>query len=431
MSGVASQGVAAGEVLQPLRWMVLGLAVLATALNYVDRQLIALVKPLLQIDFHWTDLDYAHIVSGFQFAVALACLFAGWAIDRIGLRYGYALAVGAWSLAGMAHAVATSVAGFVVARSVLGVAEAGNTPAAIKAVATWFPVRERSFAVGFTNAGANLGAIVTPLIVPPLVLGFGWRGAFLLTGGAGLLWVMAWLGIQRGTRLVAATRALALSALATDGAPVPLARVLRDRRTWAFAGAKGLTDAVWWFFLFWFPDLLSRNYGLSLTTFGPPVAIVYVMASIGALGGGGIADRLLIRGWSVDRARKTVLLGAALAILPVPAALLMHNYWNVIAIVGLALAAHQCYSTNLFALAQDLFPASVVGSVIGIGATVGSLGGLVMLEMAGWVLTRTGHYWPMFLYSSVAYLAGLLWLQFWVPHIDGPASASPLRSARA
>jgi MFS transporter, ACS family, hexuronate transporter len=413
-----------GEVLQSLRWVILGLAVAATALNYVDRQLIALVKPLLQIEFHWSDLDYAHIVSGFQLAVAAACLFAGWAIDRIGLRYGYALAVGAWSLAGIAHAAATSVSGFVAARIALGVAEAGNTPAAMKAVATWFPLHERSFAVGFTNAGANIGAILTPLVVPLLVAHFGWRGAFLLTGLGGLAWICAWLAIQRNSRIAAASHARAKTAPATDPARIPVKQLLRDRRTWAFAGPKALTDAVWWFFLFWFPDLLNRQYGLSLSGFGPPLATIYLMACVGALGGGWLADRLIARQRNVNGARKTVLLLAALAILPVPAALGVHNYWILTSLVGLALAAHQCYSTNLFALAQDLFPASVVGSVTGIGATMGSLGGLIMLEVTGWVLTRTHQYWPMFLYSAGAYLAGLLLLHALVPRIDATAAAA-------
>jgi ACS family hexuronate transporter-like MFS transporter len=424
-SGVVTvRAPAQGEVLQSLRWVILGLAVAATALNYVDRQLIALVKPLLQIEFHWSDLDYAHIVSGFQFAVAVACLFAGWAIDRIGLRYGYALAVGAWSLAGIAHAAATSVSGFVAARIALGVAEAGNTPAAIKAVATWFPLRERSLAVGFTNAGANIGAILTPLIVPILVAHVGWRGAFVLTGLAGLAWICAWLAVQRNSRIAAASREWAQTAPATDPARLPVTQLLRDRRTWAFAGAKALTDPVWWFFLFWFPDLLNRNYGLNLAGFGPPLAVVYLLACVGALGGGWLADRLIARRRNLNSARKTVLLLAALAVLPVPTALGVHNYWILTALVGLALAAHQCYSTNLFALAQDLFPASVVGSVIGIGATLGSLGGLVMLEVAGWVLTRTHQYWPMFLYSAGAYLAGLLLLHILVPRIGAPAAAA-------
>jgi MFS transporter, ACS family, hexuronate transporter len=420
-TGRAFVGVPAAAGPSAFRWAVLAFAVTATALNYVDRQLIALVKPLLERELHWTDLDYAHIVSGFQFAVALSCLFAGWAIDRLGLRLGYALAVGIWSLAGMAHAGARSVVGFVAARLVLGVAESGNTPGAMKSVAAWFPVRERSLAVGFTNAGANLGAIVTPLLVPLLVAVSGWRGAFLITGAAGLVWVGAWLAFGPKPPPAAA----AVSAPGPGRTPAPpgpsIAALLRDRRTWAFAGAKGLSDPVWWFFLFWFPDLLSRNYGLSLRTFGPPLAIVYTMATVGALAGGWLPGWLLARGWSLNAARKSALLIAAAAILPVPLALGMQNYWYVIALVGLALAAHQSYSTNLFAFAQDVFPRSVVGTVVGIGATLGSAGGLVMLEVTGWVLTRTHLYWPMFTYCAAAYVAGLVLLHSLVPRIEACA----------
>jgi MFS transporter, ACS family, hexuronate transporter len=420
-TGRAVVGAPAAAGPSAFRWAVLAFAVTATALNYVDRQLIALVKPLLERELHWTDLDYAHIVSGFQFAVALSCLFAGWAIDRLGLRLGYALAVGIWSLASMAHAGARSVVGFVAARLVLGVAESGNTPGAMKSVAAWFPVRERSLAVGFTNAGANLGAIVTPLLVPLLVAVSGWRGAFLITGAAGLVWVGAWLAFGPKPPPAAA----AVSAPGPGRTPAPpgpsIAALLRDRRTWAFAGAKGLSDPVWWFFLFWFPDLLSRNYGLSLRTFGPPLAIVYTMATVGALAGGWLPGWLLARGWSLNAARKSALLIAAAAILPVPLALGMQNYWYVIALVGLALAAHQSYSTNLFAFAQDVFPRSVVGTVVGIGATLGSAGGLVMLEVTGWVLTRTHLYWPMFTYCAAAYVAGLVLLHSLVPRIEACA----------
>lgn len=406
---------------QPLRWLILGLIVAATALNYVDRQLIALVKPLLQATFHWSDLDYADVVSAFQLSVAAACLLAGWVIDRIGLRLGYALSVGAWSLAGMAQAVAASMGGFLSARVALGIAEAGNTPAAIKALALWFPAKERSLAVGFFNAAANLGAVVTPLIVPPLVARFGWRGAFVLTGLGGLVWVLFWWPLS-GHAAAAHPGARRASAVPAQPA-VRVTQLLRDRRVWAFAGAKGLTDPVWWFFLFWFPDLLNSKYGLGLAGFGPPLAVVYLLACVGALGGGWLTDRLIERLGNSGRARKIVLFVAALAVVPIPAALGVHDYWTLTAIVGVALAAHQCYATNLFALAQDLYPENALGSVSGIGATVGLLGGMVMLEVSGWVLTRTHHYWPMFAYGAVAYMAALLLLHLLIPRVE-PASTS-------
>lgn len=432
MDAAPARADAAPAAAPSLRWLVLALVFAATTINYVDRQLIAILKPVLEAEFGWSDLDYAHIVSAFQFATAAAYLGAGWAIDRMGLRWGYGLAVGAWSLAGMAHALATTVLGFVGARIVLGVAEAGNTPAAMKSIASWFPAKERSLAVGIVNSGANFGAIVTPLLVPFLVAVGGWQGAFLLTGAAGLVWMVAWLAIRHVPPPAAGEPPAGDAGVEPPPERVPVHRLLRDRRTWAFAIAKGLTDPVWWFFLFWFPDLLSRNYGLSLKTFGPPLAVVYLLATVGALAGGWLPGWLLARGWSLDRARKLALLVAAVLILPVPFALGMRDHWHLIAFVGVALAAHQCWSTNLFALAQDLFPKSVVGTVVGIGATFGSIGGLVILEVTGLVLTRTGSYVPLFLYCAGAYLAGFAVVQLLAPRIpdaptDAGAAAAPAR----
>ncbi len=409
---------------QPLRWLILGLVVTATVLNYVDRQLIALLKPLLQASFHWSDLDYANVVVAFQLAVAAACVPAGRIIDRIGLRLGYTLSVGSWSLAGMAQAVVSSLGGFMSARVILGVAEAGNTPAAIKSLALWFPVNARSLAVGFFNAASNLGAIVTPLIAPILVANFGWRGAFALTGLCGLVWVLfAWVPLSHAPRTPSIEKRLATVAhqvVAPSRQPAtPLIHLLRDRRVWAFAGAKGLTDPVWWFFIFWFPALLHSKFGLGLGGFALPVAVVYVLASVGALGGGWLTDRLITRLGDVDRARTLMFLVSALVVVPIPLALVVHNYWVLTGIVGVALAAHQCYATNLFARAQDLFPDSNLGTVTGIGATLGLLGGSIMLEVSGWVLTLTHRYWPMFAYASVAYLAGLLLMHLLTPR-NGP-----------
>jgi ACS family hexuronate transporter-like MFS transporter len=414
-----------GAVTDPVsafRWAILALVVVATTVNYVDRQLIALLKPLLEAEFGWSDVDYAHIGSAFQFATALSCLAAGWAIDRLGLRYGYALAVGIWSLAGMAHAAATSVGGFVAARVVLGIAEAGNTPAAVKAISAWFPARQRAFALGFMNGGANLGAIATPLLVPALVALGGWQGAFLLTGAAGLVWVAVWLLIRRTPPAPAAASgadpaATDSSAVDTGAHAVPVSRLLADRRTWAFAIAKALGDAVWWFFLFWLPSFLNREYGLDLKSFGLPLAIVYAMACVGAIAGGWLPGALMNRGWTLNAARKTSLLVGAVAVLPVPLALGMQDYWHVILLVGFGLAAHQCYSTNMFALAQDLFPRGVVGTVVGIGSTCGLLAGLVMNEVTGAVVEATGSYAPMFVYAAGAYLTGVLLVHVLVPRI--------------
>jgi ACS family hexuronate transporter-like MFS transporter len=404
------------------RWTILALVVVATTVNYVDRQLIALLKPMLEQEFGWSELDYAHIGSAFQFATALSCLAAGWTIDRLGLRRGYALAVGVWSLAGMAHAVATTVSGFVGARIVLGIAEAGNTPAAVKAISAWFPAHQRALALGFMNGGANLGAIATPLIVPALVAVGGWQGAFVLTGAIGLVWVAVWLAVRRTPP---APAVVASDVPADVGAHhVPIGTLLTSRRTWAFAIPKGMTDAVWWFFLFWLPSFLHREYGLDLKTFGPPLAVVYSLACVGALAGGWLPGALMRRGWSLNAARKTALLVAAIAILPVPLALGLKDYWHVIFLIGGGLAAHQCFSTNMFALAQDLFPRGVVGTVVGLGSTCGLFAGLLMNEVTGAVVQATGSYAPMFVYAACAYGAGLLLLHVLVPRIvaaeDGP-----------
>jgi ACS family hexuronate transporter-like MFS transporter len=408
--------------LDGFRWTILALVVVATTVNYVDRQLIALLKPMLEKEFGWSELDYAHIGSAFQFATALSCLAAGWTIDRLGLRRGYALAVGVWSLAGMAHAVATSVGGFVGARIVLGVAEAGNTPAAVKAISAWFPAQQRAFALGFMNGGANLGAIATPLIVPALVAIAGWQGAFVMTGAIGLVWVAAWLAVRRVPPVAVA---IGTDAPADVGAHrVPIGALLTDRRTWAFAIPKGMTDAVWWFFLFWLPSFLNREYGLDLKTFGPPLAVVYSLACVGALAGGWLPGALMRRGWSLNGARKTALLVAAVAIVPVPLALGLKDYWHVIFVIGAGLAAHQCFSTNMFALAQDLFPRGVVGTIVGLGSTCGLFAGLLMNEVTGAVVQATGSYTPMFVYAACAYGAGLLLMHTLVPTIvaaeDGP-----------
>ncbi|MGB8326946.1 MAG: MFS transporter, partial [Steroidobacteraceae bacterium] len=253
------------------RWIVLAFVVSATTINYLDRQIIALLKPLLEDSFGWSDRDYGHVVSAFQFSAAMAYLGAGWFVDRIGVRWGYALAVGVWSLAGMAHAAARSVLDFVVARVALGISEAANTPVAVKSIAEWFPLRERALALGFMNSGSNLGAIITPLVVPGLALTFGWQMAFIVTGGLGFVWLLAWVAVYRTHR----SRQRVTVEIAIDRAPVPWRMLLRDRRTWAVAGAKLLTDPVWWFLLFWLPDFLHRQFALDLRTFGPPLAAVY------------------------------------------------------------------------------------------------------------------------------------------------------------
>jgi ACS family hexuronate transporter-like MFS transporter len=415
------------QILSAFRWVLLALVVLASALNYVDRQIIALLKPMLSQEFGWTDRDYAHIVSGFQFAAAAAYVGAGWFVDRMGVRWGYPIAVIAWSIAAMAHAGARTVFQFVMARVVLGATESTQTPLAVKTIAESFAPRERSLAMGIMNCGANAGAVLTPLIVPVLALSFGWRATFFITGAAGFVWAVLWFALVRGKRASPA------ASDAPSGAPpvslpaplVPWSVILRDRRTWAIAGVKLIVDPVWWFLLFWLPDFMHRVFNLDLKTFGPPLAVIYTMAMVGSLAGGVLPAWLLRKGVTLNAARKSSLLTGAVLVTVMPFALVVPEYWQAMLIVGFALAAHQVFAVNVFSLTADLFHPSRLGRVIGVGALIGNLAGLAMLEITGWVLERTGSYWPMFIYCASAYLAGLLLIQILVPKITPHDAEQP------
>lgn len=398
-----------------LRWVVLALVFTASAINYADRQIIALLKPVLEADLGWTNSDYAGIIEKFQLATALSLMAAGWFVDRVGVRRGYAWGVGVWSLAAMAHGLAYTIGQFTGARVVLAVAETVNTPAAIKTTTAWFPAKERSLAMGIVNSAPNLGAIFVPLLVPALALALGWRAAFLITGGIGFVWLAAWLVM--GKRSDAVEEAGAVDVAAVEGAPTPWLSLLADRRTWAVAGAKFLTDMGWWFLLFWGPDFFHRQFGLGLDRLGPPLAIVYGLAACGSFAGGYIASRLLAAGVNVNLARKGVMLGGALLVAPIPLVLGAQSYWVAALVLGIALAGHQAFSTNIFAFTADVFPAKVIGAVIGIGATAGTLGGLGIQTFTGWTLDNGGGYLPMFAVVAGAYLLALAWIHLLVPRI--------------
>ncbi|MET0247613.1 MAG: MFS transporter, partial [Sphingomonas sp.] len=340
------------------RWAIVALVFFAIMLNYVDRQILALLKPTLELEFGWSDQDYGNMASAFQFAAAVAFLGTGWFIDRVGLRIGFAVGVAVWSIAGMAHAFAASVSGFIGARIVLGAAESIGTPAAVKTAATYFGPKDRSIALGIGNTAPNIGAIITPLAIPVVAIAFGWKAAFLIAGGLGLVWVVAWF-------------ALRMPAPIAQDDSVPSIRwidLFRGRRTLAIAIAKVLSDQVWFFMLSWLPDLFHRLFGLPQGTVGLPVALVYALAACGALTGGWLPSWLMARGWSVNRARKTTLLLYALLILPVPVVLSLQSPWTAALVLGLGLFAHQGFSTNVFALTTDVMPARLVGSTIGIAA---------------------------------------------------------------
>jgi ACS family hexuronate transporter-like MFS transporter len=392
------------------RWLIVVLVFIAIMLNYVDRQILALLKPTLQAEFGWSDRHYSHMGSAFQFSAAIAFLGTGWFIDKVGLRRGFALGVGAWSLAAMAHAFTTTVGGFIAARAALGAAEAVGTPAAVKTAATYFNKRERSTVLGIGNMAPNIGAVITPLTVPLLAVWMGWQATFLIAGGLGLIWVVAWLAVRLPPQPGADTDAPAES--------VPWASMLRDRRQWALIGAKALTDQVWWFLLFFMPDLFNRMFGLSQGTLGLPVALVYTLAALGALTGGYLPTYLMNRGVPLNRARKGTMLLYALIITMVPLVLLMSNPWAAAVLLGIALFAHQGFSTNVFAFTTDVFPARVVGTAIGIAAFAGNLSGMGMIEFAGWSLDTGRGYGPMLFVCAGSYLAALAVLHLLVPRIQ-------------
>jgi ACS family hexuronate transporter-like MFS transporter len=403
------------------RWTICALLFFAISINYVDRQVLGVLKPLLETEFGWNENDYANIVVGFQGAYALSLLCFGRLLDIIGTRLGLAIAVGVWSLAAMAHAGASSVLQFAAARFALGLGEAGGFPASIKAVSEWFPKRERALAAGIFNAGSNVGALLTPLLVPLIVLHFGWRAAFVITGLTGFVWLAVWLLVYRRPedhpRVSPAELALITSDPIDPPGKVGWVVVLQKRETWAFLIGKFLTDPVWWLFLFWLPDFFAKTYGLNLKTFGPPLVAVYLLADVGSIGGGWLSSWFIRRGWSVNRGRKITMLICALCVTPISFAIFANNLLAAVAIIGVAAAAHQGWSANLYTLVSDVFPKRAVATVVGVGSAGGAIGGMFISKFAGWTLETTGSYLPLLLLAGGAYLLALIIIQGLTPRL--------------
>lgn len=405
------------------RRLLLALLIVAGVINYADRQVIAILKPVIEGELGWTDADYGRLTSAFQFAAAASFLGVGWIVDRIGLKWANPLGVAAWSLAAAAHAVCRTLPQFLVARVALGATEAMGTPAAIKSIAAWFDARQRSVALGAMNAAGNAGAIVTPLIVPPIALALGWRAAFVVLGAVGLAWALAWMLLTRGQdwkAQAAGGAADAAEAEAEVGARIGWSEVLKERRTWAVAGAKALSDQVWWLLLFWTPDLFHRVFHLDMAATAAPLVVIYSCAALGSLAGGFASSRLMAAGLSLNTARKAVMLVSALLVTPAPLVLHVQSYWSAVALLGLMLAAHQGFSVNLFALITDVTPARKVGSVTAIGALSGNLSGMAVLALAGVLLSSGGGYGPLFWLAAFAYLLALGWIQLLLPVLRPP-----------
>ncbi len=397
------------------RRLLVVLLFVAIALNYVDRQVLALLKPTLEAEFGWSSREFAHLGSVFQIAAASALLFVGWFIDRVGVRLALGLGVALWSLAGMAHAFASTVQQFVVARVALAAAESVGTPAAVKTAAVYLPLKQRSFALGLFNTAPNIGAILTPLLIPPLALAFGWRAAFLITGALGFVWLVFWI---LGTRNIQPVEAVT----AQTPKPASWGALLTDRRSWTIIGAKAITDLVWWFVLFWMPDFFHRVFGMEQGKLGYPIVLIYVLAACGALSSGWLFPRLVDAGYSINAARKRSMLFYALLILPMPLALVTGSPWVAAILIGIGLFAHQGFSTNIFGLTADVIPGSGVARVVAMGAVAGNLSGSLMLELTGWSIDNGHGYWPMFAICASAYLLALAFIHLMLPVIR---SANP------
>lgn len=401
------------------RWLIVTLLFMAMVINYVDRQTIGVLKPHLSEEFGWSETDYADLVFWFQASYAVAYLAFGRIIDKIGARWGFGLAFAIWQVAHIAHAGARGLTGFIFARIALGVGEGGGFPGGIKAVAEWFPKKERALATGIFNAGTNIGAIVTPLVVPWITLTYGWEMAFIVTGVAGLIWLPIWLLVYRRPREHKKVNAAELAHIEQDP-PDPVEKIawvklLTVKETWAYALGKFLIDPIWWMFLFWLPDFLSKRYGMDLKTFGPPLIAIYLLSDVGSIGGGWLSSNLMKRGLSLNAARKTAMLICAVCAIPVGFAAFADNVWVAVGIIGLATAAHQGFSANLYTLPSDVFPRAAVGSVVGIGGMIGAIGGMAMAKYAGWVLEKIGTYTPIFVVAASAYLIALLVVHLLVP----------------
>jgi MFS transporter, ACS family, hexuronate transporter len=404
------------------RWVICALLLLGTTKNYMDRNVLGVLNTTLQHDLGWTDIDYSNLVIAFQAAYAVGMLVAGRVIDRLGTRLGYAIAMIFWSLASMGTAFGSSLASFATFRVALGLGEAAVFPASIKAVAEWFPKKERALATGIFNAGTNIGAILTPLVVPWLVGFWGWRGAFIGVGALGFLWLAFWLLIYRRPNEHPRVSKAELDHIQSDSSEfvekIKWSRLLPLRQTWAFACGKFLTDPVWWFYLFWLPEFLQRKHGLSLKQIFVPIMVVYLISDVGSVVGGWISSSLLKRGKSVNFARKTTLLICAFCVLPVVLAPDFSNMWWAVLLIGLAAAAHQGFSANLYTLTSDMFPSRALGSVVGIGGMCGALGGLLIATIVGHVLQRSGSYQIPFLIAGAAYFVALCLIHLLAPRLN-------------
>ncbi|HEY5367482.1 MAG TPA: MFS transporter [Hanamia sp.] len=443
--GASSNFDAINDKVGKYRWTICSLLFFATTINYLDRSVISLLKNDLEIRFNWTESDYSDIVIAFQLSYAIGMLIAGRFIDKVGTKIGYAVSLALWSFASMGHALVKSTVGFLIARSALGISEAGNFPAAIKTTAEWFPQKERAFATGIFNSGANIGAILAPLTVPFIVVKWGWQEAFIFTGAFGLIWLVFWFIFYeipaKQKRLSKrefdyihsdkdeTNNAQTSPEITTDvelNKRVPWIKLLKYNQTWAFIVGKFVTDPIWWFYLFWLPAFLTAQYGIVGTGMALPVAVVYTMSTVGSIWGGWLPMYFIKKGWPVFRARKVSMLIYAFLVLPVVTAQYLGaiNMWLAVFIIGIATSAHQAWSANIFTTVSDMFPKKTVASVTGMGGMAGALGGILIAFLAGKLFDHfkslgnlDAGYFIMFIICGCAYLLAWVLMHFLAPKL--------------
>jgi len=433
------------------RWGICALLFFATALNYIDRQILGILKPALEKGLNWSEKDFANIVIAFTIAYAIGYSGAGWFIDRVGVKIGYALAVLLWSLAEMAHglnwyipveakiwflAMPATAFGFCSARFVLGLAEGGNFPAVNKTVSEWFPKKERALAFGICNSGTNIGALAAPLLILWIAADFNWPMAFVATGGLGLFWVFFWWPLYANPHKHPRISAAELAHIDKDppdppGIKVPWRTLLRYRQTWMYVIGTCISGTIWWFWLYWGPDFLHKQYGLDMDMkhLGWPLVVIYLITGIGSITGGWLSGYFLKLGWSINAARKTAMLVCALCVVPVFVASIVSNSWVGVILVGLAMAAHQGFAANLFTTVSDTAPRQIVGSIVGLGGTAACIGTVLIAELVPYILEKTGKYQILLIIASCAYLVNLLIIHLINPRLKSMEFDIPQETA--
>jgi ACS family hexuronate transporter-like MFS transporter len=406
------------------RWRILALLFFATTINYIDRQVIGILKPFIADDLGWSEADYGYIVTAFQIAYAIGLITTGRILDKLGTRIGYLWAIVIWSIAGMAHAAARGVTSFAAARFALGIGESANFPAAVKSVAEWFPKKERAFAAGLFNSGSTVGAIIAPVIVSGITLAMGWQWAFIITGLLGFIWIIFWLLWYQAPEKHRKISKKELDHILQDDEEKESAKSIRwvelfkYKQTFAICLTRFISDWVWWFFLFWIPDFLSKAHGINLKEVVLPLIVIYAVSSVGGIAGGWISSNFIKRGKSIDFARKTTILMCALIVLPIMLISHTANLWIAVGLIAIAAAGHQGWASNIFTIVSDIYPKKAVGSMMGLSGFAGAVGGALSATFVGLLLESTGSYFFIFLVASSVYIINWLILKLSIKQIQ-------------